>query len=591
MNRAANSDRIWGWKLVRVSELPTPARFVLLLSCALLAGAARPAPDVSGDDPAAVRSVHRALDDLPAADVDVWVRRAWSALEAEGWPRARLRADTLEAGEGWRLQIESGPRTRLSSLDARGPDLELAGTWKAASDLETGDPLSPGMFEMALQRGLHALSESGYPLASVTVLDQTYDANEGTMDIIVLVRSGPRARIREIFVNGATRTRPEVIVRLSGLKSGQWVLESSLESARQRLLARPGLVEDVSEMEVLRVPGVADSVDVRFTVDQNPASGSFSGALGARKGINGETELSGAVELLLRDLFGTARSFRGQWQDDGRGRSQLHLSWLEPMIFKSGFDMSLAIGQRHEDDSYDMVLGEFGFFLPARPGLQIGVTAGLDRTTFLGDAGRSRRRNRVGVVLGMQWARGRGAGSFGNFGTDFQAAFVSDRRKDPEGDGSGTVEASVRHSLIQANGRVGWAFTRVIAIESRLGWRSTENAPLPLPRSEQWAVGGATTVRGHAEQRFFGERVAWGGLESVFGPARRGQAYLFFDYGWVRTTSEEAGIKRVDEHLLSGFGLGVRAPTALGAIDLSLGFADELNFDEGKLHVALVQHF
>ena len=107
MNRAANSDRIWGWKLVRVSELPTPARFVLLLSCALLAGAARPAPDVSGDDPAAVRSVHRALDDLPAADVDVWVRRAWSALEAEGWPRARLRADTLEAGEGWRLQIES----------------------------------------------------------------------------------------------------------------------------------------------------------------------------------------------------------------------------------------------------------------------------------------------------------------------------------------------------------------------------------------------------------------------------------------------------------------------------------------------------
>ena len=153
------------------------------------------------------------------------------------------------------------------------------------------------------------------------------------------------------------------------------------------------------------------------------------------------------------------------------------------------------------------------------------------------------------------------------------------------------MEASVRHSLIQASGRVGWAFTRVIAIESRLGWQSTENAPLPLPRSEQWSVGGATTVRGHAEQRFFGERVAWGGLETVFGPARRGQAYVFFDYGWVRTTSEDAGVTQVDEHLLSGFGLGIRASTTLGAIDLSLGFADDLNFDEGKLHVALVQRF
>jgi outer membrane protein assembly factor BamA len=591
MNRAAYSDRIWGWKLVRVSEFPTLIRFVLLLSCGLLAGAARPAPEVSGEDSAAVRSVHRALKDLSATEVDGWVRRAWSTLEAEGWPRARLRVDTLESREAWRLQIESGPRTRLSSLEARGSDIELAGTWKDASGLVTGRPLSPGIFETALQLGLRALSESGYPLASVTVLDQTYDAEHGAVDIVVLVRAGPRARIREILVHGATRTRPEVIVRLSGLKPGQWVLESSLELARQRLLARPGLVDDVSEMEVLRVPGVTDAVDVRFTVDQNPASGSFSGALGARKGVDGKTELSGAVELLLRDLFGTARSFRGQWQDDGRGRSQLHLSWLEPMIFKSGFDLSLAIGQRHEDSSYDMVLGEFGLFLPARPGLQIGVTAGLDRTTFLGDSGRSRRRNRVGVVLGMQWARGRGAGPFGNFGTDFQAAFVSDRRKDPDGDGSGSVEASVRHSLIQANGRAGWAFTRVIAIESRLGWRSTENAPLPLPRSEQWAVGGATTVRGHAEQRYFGERVAWGGLEAVFGPPRRGQAYLFFDYGWVRTTSEEADVKRVDEHLLSGFGLGVRAPTTLGAIDLSLGFADELNFDEGKLHVALVQHF
>ena len=297
------------------------------------------------------------------------------------------------------------------------------------------------------------------------------------------------------------------------------------------------------------------------------------------------------VELLLKDLFGTARSFRGQWQDDGRGRNQLNLSWLEPMVFKSGFDLSLAIAQRHEDDAYDMVLGDVGLFLPARPGLQLGVTAGLDRTTFLGDAGRSRRRNRAGMVLGMQWTRGRGAGPYGNLGSDFQAAFVSDRRKDPDGSGSGTVAASVRQSIIQARGRAGWAFSRVIAIESRLGWQSTENAPLPLPRSEQWSIGGATTVRGHAEQRFFGERVAWGGLETVFGPARSGQGYIFFDYGWVQTTSEEAGVTRVEENVLSGFGLGIRAPTTLGAIDLSLGFADRLNFDEGKLHVALVQSF
>ena len=57
------------------------------------------------------------------------------------------------------------------------------------------------------------------------------------------------------------------------------------------------------------------------------------------------------------------------------------------------------------------------------------------------------------------------------------------------------------------------------------------------------------------------------------------------------TSTEVDGVNVTEENLLTGFGLGVRAPTALGAIDLSLGFADELTFDEGRLHVALIQTF
>jgi hypothetical protein len=59
----------------------------------------------------------------------------------------------------------------------------------------------------------------------------------------------------------------------------------------------------------------------------------------------------------------------------------------------------------------------------------------------------------------------------------------------------------------------------------------------------------------------------------------------------VRTTSDPDGIVRAQENQLTGFGLGLRTPSALGHVDLSLGFADELTFDEGKLHVALIQRF
>ncbi len=569
-------------------------RILLLIALLpLLAGAGRPAPRVEGEG-AAVSTVREALSGKPDANLQTWLQRAWLALEEGGWPQARLRADTLDvarSGDDWTLELQAGPQTRLGAFELRGEDPVVVEQWREAARLKGGDLLTPPVFDRALRDGLRAVSDSGYPLASVTVIRQEYDPTDGRIDLTLLVRPGPRARIREILVQGSTRTRPEVLARLSGLQAGDWVVESDLETARQRLLSRPGLVMAVDPVEVVRVPGRPDVVDLRVSVEQDPASGSFSGALGATRGADGETELSGAVELMLTDLFGTARSLRGAWRDDGRGRNSLDLSWLEPMLLGSGLDLSLGVGQRHEDEGYDMVLADFGLLLPASPGLQFGLTGGLDRTTFLVEGGRTRRRNRLGVVLGMQWMRGLGAGPYGRLGSDVQAAFVSDRRRDPEAPDEQSVEASVRHSLIEADGRVGWAFNRFIALEGRLAWQSTENAPLPLPQSEQWAIGGATTVRGYAEDLFFGERVAYGGLEMVIGPARRGQAYLFVDAGWVRTTSEDAGATSVQEHQLTGFGLGLRAPTALGAIDLSLGFAEELNFDEGKLHVALVQRF
>lgn len=562
---------------------------VPLLAWLCLTGATRPAPVLSGGEEDAVDAVRASLSGQPDAGTRAWIGRAWSALESGGWPRARLRADTLETGTAWRLEVDSGPRSRVGSLELRGPDPEVIEVWREAAGLEIGEPLSPARFRARLDRGLRVVSDEGFPLASVSVVAQRADPETGEVALTLLVRPGPRARIREVRVVGATRTRPDVVARLSGLAPGQWVEERRLDAARERLLSRPGLVTDVGAIEVLRVPGVPGEVDVRIEVEQDPRSGTFSGALGARQGAGGETELSGSVELALGDLFGTARSFRGRWSDDGRSRSYLDLAWLEPMILGSGMDLQASVGQRHEDEAFDMVLADLALVLPARPGLQLGATGGVDRTTFIGDEGRTRRRTRAGMNLAMLFRRGAGAGTFGRFGTGVQAAFVSDRKRNAENGDS--VEATVRHTLIEAEGRFGWAFSRTIALEVRGAWQSTENAPLPLPRSEQWGIGGATTVRGYAEDQFFGERVAWGGIEAVFGPAGRGQAYLFLDGGWVKTTSEVAGVTTAEENRLTGFGLGVRAPTALGAIDLSLGFADKLNFDEGKLHVALIQAF
>ncbi|HKK72555.1 MAG TPA: POTRA domain-containing protein [Candidatus Krumholzibacteria bacterium] len=509
--------------------------------------------------------------------------RAYEVLRSEGWLWARVAVTTR--GDTTRVRVDPGRRARVGTLQVRSTDDELARVWREAAALGEGVLLRPSRFEAALRRGLRAVGERGHPFASATVVEQTADPATGRVALTVSLVTGPRRRIGAVVVEGATHTRPDVLARLSGLEVGDWVRESTLEESRARLEGRSHLVRSVEAVGLRPRPGEPDEVDVVLRVEQAPTTGSFSAAIGAVRDDEDETRISGSVDLVLLDLFGTARAFTGRWSDDGRSRRRLDVSYLEPAVFGTGLDLRVEAGQRHEDDGFDLVRGDLRVELPDASGRLLSFSIGADRTTFFGQQGRVRLRQRFGGSVGFAADRPRSRGFYGTFRSAVEAARVVDRLRDPEGDDS--VEATIAQTLVEFDGRLASAFGRNVAVALDLHWRSTETGDLPLPRSEQWALGGATTVRGYAEERFLGERVAWGGGEVVLGPADGGQGFLFLDLGWVQTTREDD----VDEQWLRGFGVGLRSPTTLGAIDLSLGFAERVGFDAGKLHLVLVRGF
>ena len=562
----------------------------LLVLGLFLTGARHPAPRVEGrSEPVDV--VRQALSrQAGRAETEVWEQRAYEALRAEGWMWARVRTvDARDGGRRPRLEIEAGPRARLARLELRGPDAGLATIWRDAAGLVPGTVLRPSVWDRRVRNGLRALGERGRVFASATVVRQETDPRTGEIDLVVLVRPGDRARIAKIRVEGATHTREEVLARLSGLRPGDLVRESALENARTRLEGRPQLVDRVLAVGLARRDEDPETVDLILRVAQPPTTGRFSAAVGAVRDEADETRLSGTVDLALLDLFGTARSFEGRWSDDGRARRRLDLSYLEPMVLGTGLDVRLELGQRHEDEVYDTFRGDLRVELPTTGRRALGFLVGFDRTTFLGELGRVRWRQRLGASFAWQRPRPMGAGGYGSLRSSVEAARVRDVRV--EAGGTERVEASVTQTLVEFDGAAGRAFSRNVAARAHLSWRSTETDRLPLPRSEAWALGGATTVRGYQEERFLGERIAWGGAELVFGPARGGQAYGFLDVGWVQTSVTDEDVLRRDERWLRGFGLGVRSPTALGALDLSLGFAERFGFDAGKLHLVLSRTF
>lgn len=570
-------------------------RIALALAAMLALGAADApdsapivTPQVVGDGESAdlVRAALAQTRDRATAEV--WEQRAFDALRRDGWMWARVRARAPEQVSGrWKIELDPGPRARITELEVRGPEVELAQRWREASGLRVGGVLRPREWERRVTTGLRVLGERGHPFASATVVRQESDPATGAVRLVMMVRAGEIATLGTVHIEGATHTRPEVLARLSGLKPGDRVRESALAQARSRLESRPALVQEVESIELQRSGG--DRVDVHVRVRQPATTGRLAAAVGAVRGDDERTRLSGSIDLALLDLFGTARRFEGRWSDDGGARRRLDLAYLEPGVFGTPLDLGLDLGQRHEDDAYDTFRAGLRANLTASAGRELALSLGFDRTTFLGEQGRVRWRQRIGAGIGLERRRPVGSGGYGRMRSSVEAARVRDTRV--EVGGTVRVEASVTQTLLEFEGQIGQAFTSLIAAQLHLNWRSTETDALPLPRSELWALGGATTVRGYEEERFLGERIAWSGAELVLGPARGGQAYAFVDAGWVQSTTEVEERRSKRERWLSGFGLGVRSPTALGAIDLSLGFAERVGLDAGKLHLVLARTF
>jgi hemolysin activation/secretion protein len=296
------------------------------------------------------------------------------------------------------------------------------------------------------------------------------------------------------------------------------------------------------------------------------------------------------ADIALLDLFGTARQFFGHFMDDGESRRTLDLSYLEPLVFGSPFDMRVALGQRHDEGSYDTILGELSWRLPWRAATELELGGGVDRTSFVGEEGRLRTRRRADFRFRAGALRPiSGAGLYGRLDSRVSYARVSQTYADAQA-GQETASTSDQ-TIVDGDLRLGLAVGRSMAFAARGRFASVITQDLPIPESEQFFIGGATTVRGHRQDEHHGETISHGSLEFVLGPARGGQAYVFYDLGWWRDTQEQSGRIVREQGWMRGFGLGLRTPAPFGRLDLSLGFAGRLSFDDGLIHLALISVF
>jgi outer membrane protein insertion porin family len=120
------------------------------------------------------------------------------------------------------------------------------------------------------------LGSEGYAFANVNSIPNIDDKNK-TVSLTFFIDPGKRAYVRRISFTGNAKTRDEVLRREMRQMEGGWISTPKVDRGKVRL-ERLSYFKNVN-VETPAVPGSADEVDVKYSVEERPF-GNFMAGLG-----------------------------------------------------------------------------------------------------------------------------------------------------------------------------------------------------------------------------------------------------------------------------------------------------------------------
>jgi outer membrane protein assembly factor BamA len=443
---------------------------------------------------------------------------------------------------------------------------------------QPGDRFRPVVLEEAVTLLLRAVGERGFPFPAWEVNELALRQETGEVDVKAGLFPG-----RPAVVGPQRATLPQgrgesFLIRAAGLEMGRPFRESDLVRGIDRLLAR-NLYAEVGDPE-LYFAGGPDTVGVLWRVTERPRQNRLSVVLGlSQRAADGSSRLSGAVDLRLPNLAGRGRALALGWSDDGAQRSHFGFSYLEPLAFGTPLDVQGTLDSEVQRDAYTRLRLDGVLRLPVVSLWWVEVGLGWDRTTYpTGDAARSTRRR-------LRGALGHRRGDEGQSGWSALFALESAQRATipRDAEAGSQLGEDTSQQLIESDLAGELWVNPTLSLAARSALRQIESDAQPVPLSEQYRFGGATTVRGYREDEFHGETAIYGGAELRLGRVHRSRVYTFVDSGYF----EFAG----SSGRATGYGVGVMARSGLGEINLAVGFPGTVEYSTAKLHVSLLGTF
>ncbi len=521
-------------------------------------------------------------------------RRSLESLLRDRWAaRGYLACRITRRAQGEQVwfAVEPGPLYSVGTVDVGGG--EFPGRQPTITRLlpRNGDPCLRETWGRAVEALVAAAGEAGHPFARWVVRDVSVDPLRHVVDIRAMLMVGP-----SVYFGPQASSLPDgrgegFLFRAARLPVGRPYRESVLRESRVRLQQRD-IYASVGEPVIFTTTS-PDTVGVYWPVTPVPHPNRAAIMLGlSRAGDTEPARVSGQVDLLLANLAGSGRRLDVAWSDDGRQRSHFGFGWQEPLLLGTPFDAVLDVDQEVATDVYTRFRTDGRLQLPVAGPWHVEVGLGWDRSTYpVGTWSRSTRWRARGAFLRRRIDRA-DSGWWGIFAIESARRAVDVRAV--EGESVATRPAEERQTLVELRLAGERWLTETLSVAVDGVFREVSGNDGEIPLSEQYRLGGARSLRGYLEDQFHGERVASSMLELRVGRPGRSRLYTFFDVGYFRFSSPDPSDP---ESLMTqsgtrrGFGLGIETSTPGGDVSLAIGLPGTVQFDDAKLHIALLQAF
>ncbi len=460
------------------------------------------------------------------------------------------------------------------------------------------------------ERLLRYYENNGYPFASVQ-LDSPL-ISEGQVSAKLRLSRGPLYRIDSIRVNGKMKISSHFLQQYLGIPNGSPYQADKIDDIGRKLAALPYLQEvQPSDVQLLGTGSVLNlylqpkkSSQINFLIGFFPQNSQTN-----------KLQLTGDVNLNLKNSFGQGESILLNWQQLQVKSPRLNISFRQPFIFKTAFGLDLNFNLFKKDSSFLQIDARAGvqYVFAAR---QTGQLYLQRQSCYLLPGGVDTQQiiatrqlppnidvNTVNAGIDYEWMgtnnrfnpqRGNeinfnGAVGIKTFSKNNDITGI----KDPGFDYNSLYD-SINLKNYQLRARLSAAHF------FQTGKRSTLKAAFQggligspyLFRNELFQIGGYRLLRGFDEESIYATR--YGVLTAEFRYLLAQNSYLFWFTDAGKVAADYQQIRTRGTYYSLGMGMMLETRSGLLNIAFALGRSDALDFNirsAAKIHFGYVTLF